>query len=258
MIEFTDYPLWLIFLVSVVAVLGVAAAGRAFGVRAREHNAQNVSMLQSAAVGLLSLMIGFTFSMALSRSDARRVAVVEEANAIGTTALRARLLPSPHNTESLKLLRDYVQIRLDLAQRPASPAETKGAIDRSNVIQEALWQEVKAVAATDRTIVPTGLYMQTLNDMIDDHERRVVAAFNHLPGEVMLMLYGLALFTGAIWGYAAGLEPKRSAFPVYTMGVIVCAVILMVQDIDRPTSGFVTLSQQPIIDVAASLASYTD
>src|SRR5262249_53666811 len=69
-----------------------------------------VSTLESAILGLLALMIGFTFAMALSRFEARRAAVLEEANAIGTTALRTRLLPAPHSTESLKLLREYVQI----------------------------------------------------------------------------------------------------------------------------------------------------
>ena len=48
--------------------------------------------------------------MALSRFEGRRDAVLDEANAIGTTALRARLLPEPHNTETLKLLREYVQV----------------------------------------------------------------------------------------------------------------------------------------------------
>ena len=75
-------------------------------------------------------MIGFTFAMALSRFEARRDAVVNEANAIGTTALRARLLPEPHRAEALKLLREYVQIRLDLTQRPASQTELMSAINR--------------------------------------------------------------------------------------------------------------------------------
>ena len=63
-------------------------------------------------MGLLALIIGFIFLMALMRFEARREAVLNEANAIGTTALRARLLPAPHREESLKLLREYAQIRI--------------------------------------------------------------------------------------------------------------------------------------------------
>jgi hypothetical protein len=73
-------------------------------------------------------MIGFTFSMALTRFEARRGAVLNEANAIGTAALRARLLPAPHSAESLKLLREYVQIRLDITRRSPSPAAMTAAI----------------------------------------------------------------------------------------------------------------------------------
>jgi hypothetical protein len=78
--------------------------------------------------------------MALSRFEARRDAVLNEANSIGTTALRARLLAEPYRTESLKLLKEYVQIRLDIVQSERSLAEVKAAVDRSNAIQEALTQ----------------------------------------------------------------------------------------------------------------------
>jgi len=109
--------------------------------------------------------------MALSRFEGRRDAVLNEANAIGTTALRARLLPAPHSTEALKLLREYVQIRLDISQRVPSPAEFDAAIARSNQIHEALWQQAMDVAAKDSGVVPTGLFIQTLSEVIDDQEK---------------------------------------------------------------------------------------
>jgi len=98
-------------------------------------------------LGLLALIIGFTFAMALSRFEARREAVLNEANAIGTTALRARLLPEPHRAEALKLLREYVQLRLDVIQSGQSLAERRAVLDRSNNIQEALWLQVRALTA---------------------------------------------------------------------------------------------------------------
>src|SRR6516162_6251068 len=103
-----------IFLVSVIAVAGASELGRVFGVRAAGRGGNDVSTLEGAVLGLLALMIGFTFAIALSRFEARRDAVLNEANAIGTTALRARLLPAPHGSDALKSLREYVQIRLDI------------------------------------------------------------------------------------------------------------------------------------------------
>jgi len=163
-----------------------------------------VSTLESAILGLLALMIGFTFAMALSRFEARRAAVLEEANAIGTTALRARLLPAPHSTKSLKLLREYVQIRLDITQRVPSTTELDAATARSNTLQEALWQQAEAVAATDKGLVPTGLFIQTLNDMIDNQEKRLAALRTKLPNIVLMGLYGIAIIASAFTGYAVG------------------------------------------------------
>jgi hypothetical protein len=101
--------------------------------------------------------------------------VLLEANAIGTTALRARLLPEPHRKEVLKLLRDYVRVRLDITQRIPSLADLEAAIKQSNDIQEALWREAVAISAIDKNMVPTGLFIQTLNEMIDDQAKRLAA-----------------------------------------------------------------------------------
>jgi hypothetical protein len=83
---------------------------------------------------------------------------LDEANAIGSTALRARLLPAPNNAECLKLLNNNVQGRLDVTQHFLSPAELNAASARSNEIQEALRRQPKAVGATDNGMVPTGLF----------------------------------------------------------------------------------------------------
>jgi hypothetical protein len=258
MTEFSDLPLALIFIVSLILILGASEIGRRFGLLASGRGRENISTLEGSILGLLALMIGFTFAMALSRFEARREAVLNEANAIGTTALRARLLPAPHNAECLKLLREYVQIRLDITRRVPSPPEFHAAIARSNAIQDALWQQAKAVAAKDTGVVPTGLFIQTLNEMIDNQETRLTAAFNRVPNIVLIALYGVAIVASAFAGYAAGLDAQRTRLSIYTMGVLVSAVILLIQDLDRPNAGFVLVSQQPMLDTAASIAAFPD
>jgi hypothetical protein len=119
-------------------------------VRADGRGGNNISALEQALLGLLALMIGFTFLMALF--EERREGVLNEANAIGTTALLARLLPEPHRTEILKLLREYAQIRVDYIPSGKSFAEIPTIIDRSNAIHEALWQQAKATAAAGLSV----------------------------------------------------------------------------------------------------------
>ncbi|MGE0578583.1 MAG: hypothetical protein AB7F22_02450 [Reyranella sp.] len=258
LLDLNDYPLLAIFPVSLVLILGAGEVGHWLGERAARRGAPGVSTLEAAILGLLALMIGFTFSMALSRFEARRDGVVIEAAAIGTTALRARLLPAPHDREVVKLLRDYVQLRLDLTKRPVSLAEFNDAISRSNAIQEALWRQAKAVAAKDNGMVPTGLFLQSLNEMIDDQEKRLAALHNRLPAIIVIALYGVSIVGVGFAGYGSGVETKRSRLPVHLMGVLVAAMVLLIQDIDRPGAGFIKVSQQSMASTAALLAGFPD
>ena len=256
MIDLYNYSLLTIFLVGLAVILAASEIGYRLGVHAGGRGGDNVSTLEAAILGLLALMIGFTFAMALSRFEARRDAVMNEANAIGTTALRARLLPEPHRAEVLKLLREYVKICLDITQRPVSGTELKAAIDRSNALQEALWLQAKAMAAKDNGMVPTGLFIQTLNEMIDHQGKRLAAARNRVPNIVLLALFGVAAIAGSFAGYASGLEARRTRLPVYIVGILVSAVILLILDLDRPGTGFIEVSQQPMIDAASSIAAF--
>jgi hypothetical protein len=253
-----DYPLLAIFAVSLVLILGAAEVGNRLGERAARRGAASVSTLEGAILGLLALMIGFTFSMALSRFEARRDGAVVEATAIGTTALRARLLPAPHNGETVKLLRDYVQLRLDLAKRPVSLQEFNAEMTRSNTIQEALWQQAKAVAAKDNAMVPTGLFLQSLNEMIDDQDKRLAAFSNRLPMIIVIALYGVSIVGIGFAGYGSGIDSKRTRVPVYLTGILVASMVILIQDIDRPGAGFIKVSQQPIANAAATLAAFPD
>ena len=141
MLDLYNYSLLTIFLVGLAAILAAIEIGRWPGVRAGGEAGGNVSTLEGAIIGLLALILGFTFAMALSRFEARRDAILAEANAIGTTALRARLLPDPHRKEVLGLLRDYANIRLDITQRPGTRDDLAAAIEKSNALQEKLWQQ---------------------------------------------------------------------------------------------------------------------
>ncbi|WP_422031053.1 hypothetical protein [Reyranella sp.] len=254
--DIDNHSLLAIFLASLVLIGGAGEAGHWLGVRAARQGAAAVSTLEGAILGLLALLIGFTFSMALSRFEARRDGAVSEAAAIGTTALRARLLPAPHDRESVTLLREYVQIRLDLARGPIGRAEFDRAIARSNLLQEALWRQAQAVAAKDNAMVPTGLFIQSLNEMIDDQEKRLSAMTNRLPLVVIVALYAMCVMGIGFAGYGSGVESKRTRVPVHITGILVATMVLLIQDIDRPGSGYITVSQQPLVNAAAAIDAF--
>src|SRR5688572_7394807 len=113
---FDVLPLWLLVLVFGFALWAALEAGYRSGRWCHTHNpdeqVQQVGAIVASILGLLALVLGFTFSFAASRFDARRQAVLEEANAIGTTYLRTRMLPSEIRRPSAKALQEYVDVRL--------------------------------------------------------------------------------------------------------------------------------------------------
>ena len=258
MFDLNNYSFLTIILVGLAVILLASEIGRWLGARTEDRDSSNVSTLESAVFGLLALMLGFTFAMALSRFEARRDAVLNEANAIGTTALRARLLPEPERKEVLQLLKQYVKIRLEITQRPESRTELMTAISQSNALQESLWQQAATLAAKNNGMVPTGLFIQTLNDMIDNQGKRLAALRNRVPNIVLLALFGIAIVGSGFAGYANGLDPRRTQVPVYITAVLVFGVIFLILDLDRPGGGFISVSQQPMIDTAASIDTFSN
>jgi hypothetical protein len=94
--------------------------------------------------------------------------------------------------------------------------------------------------------------------MIDNQGKRLDAFRNRVPNIVLMALYGVAIVASAFAGYANGLETRRVRLPIYLMALLVATVILLIQDLDRPRTGLVKTVQQPMIDVADSIAAYSD
>ena len=254
--ESFDIPLGAIFVLGAATIIGASELGRRIGASVSHRGGDNVAPLESAVLTLLALMIGFTFAMALSRFEARREGLLREANAISTTALRARLLPETERAATIKLLREYVQLRLDISNRVLSDTEMRATIQRSNTLQEALWRQAKTIAAKDHAMVPTGLFVQSLNNMIDLQSERLDAYFNRLPLVIVIGLFGIAGVAGGFSGYSGGVGGQRSRPPVYVVALLVAAVIVLILDLDRPQEGFIRVNQQPMRDVSVGLVTY--
>ena len=97
-----------------------------------------------------------------------------------------------------------------------------------------------------------------LNEMIDNHGKRLAALQNFIPPIVLLMLSVMAAVACGFAGYASGLDPLRTRLPVFITAFLVCGVIFVVLDLDRPNVGFIIISQQPLIDTLASLSAIND
>ncbi len=203
-----------------------------------DHREQIVSLRDGLLV-LLSLLLGFTFAMAVGRFEQRRQLVVDEANAIGSTSLRARMLPEPEQTNINQLLRQYAEQRLHFGQARLNSEEMKAASDQSEAIQKQLWDLTISVSARDKTPI-FGLFMQSLNETIDLHAKRLAALENRIPGLIWILI----AFVGSLTCLCAGFSSKkRFWFPALILPLMIAAVVALISDLDSPRHGFIHISQ---------------
>lgn len=221
--------------------------GRWWQARTPEETEGPTGVLVGSLLALMAFLLAITMGMASDRYDARRGNVLDEANTIGTTYLRAGYLPEPAASRSQDLLREYVPLRI---VTDADAAALQAGIARSVEIQNELWSIAADLARSTPDSTVLALYIETLNDMIDIHETRIVAGiYARVPETVLLLLViGSALTLGMV-GYGAGLTRRRSPLTAIVLIVVLGAVITLVVDLDRPRDGFLQISQQPLIDL---------
>ncbi len=248
------FPLWTIFPLTVaVALFSVELGHRVARSRQRHSQEEKESPLGGmvgATLGLLAFMLAFTFGLAGSRFEDRRQVVLSEANAIGTTYLRAAMLPEPMRTDAQKLLREYVDIRLKAVAEPDKLAQ---AIAESEELHNRLWSVAVAAAEKDRTVI-TGLFIQSLNEVIDLHATRIMAAVrSRVPGVIWIVLFLLLVLGMAMMGYQASLANNRRSIAVIVVVLGFSSVLYLITDLDRPARGMLRVSQQSMIDLRRSM-----
>ncbi len=246
-------PLWSLPLLLIALLWGCMEGGYRIGRwRHRRHpdeREQPVGAMVASILGLLALVLAFTFSLAASRFDARRQAVLEEANAIGTTYLRAQLLPDEQRSQVTALLREYVGLRIGGREN-----DTAQALARSQVVHDLLWEQARSAAEADPHSIMTGLFVQSLNEVIDLHAKRVLAGLHsRIPIVLWICLLGLAsLGMGAV-GYQAGLATSGRSPAMPGLAMAFGVVLLLIADLDRGQEGLLRISQQALIDVQRTM-----
>ena len=241
-------------------MLASMAAGARFGRKreayATEATRAQVNTVLASMLGLLALMLGFTFSLALQRFEDRSQAVVTEANAIGTAYLRAGLLPAGVREEVLSGLRQYVDLRaseagIDLAQG----AQRDALLLQANQSSALLWKQALKAVEIDSRPATTGLFLQALNDLIDAASKREAALARHVPEFVVLLMLATILIATGTLGYSSGLAGHRATVPAYALALLITCVTYLIIDLDRPRRGAIQVSQQSLLDLQKSIAA---
>jgi hypothetical protein len=212
-----------------------------------------VFAIAGAILGLLALLLGFTFTMSLNRFERRKQLVVQEANAIGTTYLRSELLPGSDRPAVAGLLRSYVDARLDFYNLRDDQAQFRAVIDRTEKLQDELWSYAANVVKKGDRSATTGLFIQSVNEVIDLHAERVAAMENHVPESVLLLLFFVALMAAVLVGHGCGLAKRRHLLSTSIMALLIGMVIITIIDLDQPHRGLIRVDQKSMIRLHDSM-----
>jgi len=247
----SEVPTWALGLLLLACALAAGFAGHELRLRSdRRREARGAGLatdtqegyIVSGVLGLLALMLGFTLAMAVDRFDTRRVLVLQDANAIGTTYLRAQLLDEPHRARISKLLVEYTDNRIALAK--ATRGEAGKLLAENDRMLTDLWAATAAAFETISDLDFSTAFIDTVNEVINLDAARKASRLAHVPTEVLIVLSIYIVVTGGVLGYVlTGFRGQVAGAFLITL-LIVC--LAMIVDLERPTVGGIVESQAPM------------
>lgn len=212
---------------------------------------QDLGALNGAMMGLLALLMAFTFGMANSRYDLRRELVVKEANAIGTAILRTEVYPDSIQVELKGLLKEYVEARIGYYEAGMDSAAVNTFFRRGTELSGNIWHTAATYARVDDISTRTSQLLPALNDMIDIVTTRKAAGEAHLPPSILYFLFALCFCVAFMMGY-----DKKVRFDwIVTAGfsLMLSITIYIILDLDRPRRGLINLDKpnEKIVELRA-------
>ncbi len=213
---------------------------------------EDLGLIVSATLTLLGLLIGFSFSMAISRYDLRKSYEEGEANAIGTEYLRADLLPADDAAKVRLLLTKYIDQRVlfynarDRAQLVRVNADTAR-------LQSELWSAVKTPAAAQPT-PPVALVLAGMNDALNSQGHTQGAWWNRIPIAAWGLMFLIAICCCLLVGSGMRSADKGPALAVI-LPLIISISFFLIADIDSPGGGIIRINPENLISLSQTLRS---
>ena len=212
---------------------------------------EDFSLVQVATLGLLSLIIGFSFSMAVSRYDQRKNREEEEANAIGTEFLRVGLLPPAGAAKIEDLLRKYVDQRIAF-YRARSPSRVKQINSDTAQLQAELWAAMKDSVQGQPTSVAI-LSLSGMNDVLNSQGYTQAVWNNRIPVAAWIMMEAIAFFAILLVGIGSH---RSTVFNSLLLPLAIAVAFLLIADLDSPRGGLIRVYPRNLLSVSESLKAH--
>ncbi len=252
-----NIPAVIVFLVTVILVVLSIELGYKMGVVARRRSVKEKALPVPTIAGSILSMLGFilalTFGIVANRYDAKKTLVREEANAIGTAWLRSQLLPDGERMSASKLYKDYLDIRLHGGTVIDDEALPK-LLMQTTQIHRALWEMALVNAKRDLNSDAGALYFESVNKVIDIHTLRVAKGLQaRLPWAIWIVFYALLMLGMLSIGHEIAMANAERRWAVIVLSLSFSLVIILIVLMDRSQSKLIPVSQQPLIDLRASM-----
>ena len=252
-------PPWAFFLLMVLITILAMECGQALGRRRRrligEESEGAIGTVVGAILALLAFVIALTFGSAIGRYDASREALLDDVTALRTAYQRAGLVQEPYRTETRVLLRDYIEIRIGMADVYGDQEKLQSLQVRAKTLQELLWSEAEVLAAIDQNDIHA-LFSEGLTEVFRMQTRRVAyGAQFRIPTFVWVIVTLVSIISMIVVGLQFGMSGRRSAPAQLGLALTFALVIQLIYDLDRPGQGVIGLNQQPMIDLFQSLGT---
>jgi len=228
---------------------GASRLGRHWYPRADDLRRGHFVAVLGSLLGLLALLLSFTFAMSANRYDARRQLVVTEANVLGGLHLQSGLLPAAARQQFNELLRQYVDLRAQLAalRRDPTADQVTQLVAESDAIHQRMWNVIQEAALAQPPAHGADTMLKGLVDAASIQRERLLAFESRVPDAVIWMLLLGALVAMSAVGLAGGLGNHRGVPARVIVSVLICGTIYVVLDLDKPHQGLIQVSQTPIL-----------
>jgi len=238
----------LLVAMNLTAELG-SRLGRRWFPRADDLRRGHFVAVLSSLLGLLALLLSFTFAMSANRYDTRRQLVVTEANVLGGLYLQSGLLPETPRRQFKGVLREYVDFRAQAAALRRDPTEAHVAqrVAESDAIFRRMWNVIQEEALAQPPTHGAEAMLRGLVDAASIHRERLQAFEGRVPDAVIWLLLCGALVAMTAVGLAGGLGNHRGVPARVTVSILICGTIYVVLDLDKPHQGLIQVSQTPML-----------
>jgi hypothetical protein len=245
-------PLWLVGLFIIIVLLAALEFGYRVGHARRDlwkdADSGGGQLVLTSMFALLGLMLAFTYGAGVSRFDANKLVVNQEANAIRDAYVRADLIGEPRRSTELKrAILDYARTRT------VKPGELLSKERLQELVQETMQAQKKLWFVTKQTIkqshpdpIAMPLLIASVNQVINVHTLRVSAFTDKLPTAVLLMLLFVAASSLSVAGFNAGISGRMSRWRMTTLALVLMGVMIVIHDFDHPAGGFIRVSQDSL------------